>query len=403
MACSSVETASCRCHDQRGIALLLVLWIITLLAVICAEFSATMRIEATVARNFRDSEQAYYSAEAGINRAILEIMRTSRSASSRTKASADKTNPDNLDAGDQSDIDYWRAGGSYEFALDNEMRCQVEIEDEGNKVDINAFLQEAKKNPEPLKQLLRKKIGLEGEAVDIVADSLIDWRDADNNITGTNGAEDDYYKGLDPPYVCRNGDIPVIEELRLVRGIDDQILFGKRGRQEQKIELSQEDLDDILSGTAAPEQNLDLDIPDEDDDEASIRYLGLIDIFSVPPADFGTGAKVNAKGDITLDINTATAAQLLLLNGMTPVTAAEIIQERRKRVFAGKEDRLPSFKNYFRWKDSITVSSRGIMGQQVLRITARGCAPDGLVCRSITCMVLFTRNVYFFLSWKERN
>ena len=396
-----MKTTFSLCHNERGIALLLVLWIIMLLAVICAEFSATMRTETIVARNFRESEQAYYAAEAGINRAIMEIMRTSHSGASHKTASVDSTNPDNPDAGDQSDIEYWKPGGSYEFTIDD-MGCKVEIEDEGNKVNINEFLTEAKKNPEPLKQLLRNKIGLEGEDVDIVADSLIDWHDADNNITGVNGAENDYYKGLDPPHQCRNGDIPVIEELLLVRGIDEQILFGKRGRPQQKIELSPDDLDDIVSGRAAlPEQ--DLDAPGEDDDQASKGRLGLMDIFSAPPADFSTGAKVNAKGDITLDINSATADQLLLLNGMTPETAADIVQERRRRPFAGKEDRLPSFKNFFRWKDSITVKTQGATVRGMLRINARGCEPDGLVCRRITCTVLFSSNMYVFLSWKERS
>jgi type II secretory pathway component PulK len=386
-------------HNERGIALLLVLWIVTLLALICAEFSASMRIETTVARNFRDSEQAYYAAEAGINRAIIELMRTARSASSRTAASADITNPENLDADEQADIEYWTAGGSYAIKID-EMACQVEIVDEGNKVDINEFLKDAKKNHELLKQVLRRKIGLEGEDVDIIADSLIDWRDADNNVTGVNGAEDDYYKGLDPPSLCRNGDIPVIEELLLVRGIDEQMLFGRRGRREQKIELSKEDLDDILSGRVVPEEE---DLPMPDDDEASQQYLGLLDIFSAPPSGFGTGAKVNAQGDITININTASADQLLLLNGMTPVTAADIVYERRKRLFKSKEDRLPSFNNYFRWKDSITVGSGGRSSREMLRINATGCAPDGLVCRRITCMVLFSSTRYFILSWRETN
>ena len=278
----------------------------------------------------------------------------------------------------------------------------MEIEDEGNKVNIKSLLQANKKNPELLKQLLRNKIGLEGEDVDIVADSLIDWYDADNNITGVNGAENDYYKGLNPPYSCRNGEIPVVEELLLVRGIDEQLLFGKRGRPQQKIELSQEDLDDIVSGRAAiPDENLDA--PDEDDDEAGRKRLGLMDIFSTPPSDVSTGAGVNTKGDITLDINSATADQLLLLNGMTPETAAEIVQERKLRRFAGKEDRLPSFKNFFRWKDFIVVKAQTSTSRGMLRINARGCAPDGLVCRRITCTVLFTSNTYLFLSWKERN
>ena len=389
-------------HNESGIALLLVLWIIMLLAVICAEFSATMRTETIVARNFKESEQAYYAAEAGINRAIIEIMRTSRSMAKSKAAVADTASTDNPDGGDQSDSEYWTAGGSYKFTVD-EMLCQVEIEDESNKVNLNEFLQESKRNPGPLKQLLRRKIGLEGEDADIVADSLIDWRDADNNKTGINGAENDYYKGLNPPYMCRNGIIPVVEELLLVRGIDEQLLFGKRGRPEQKIELTQEDLDGIMSGQAAVPEEIP-EASEEDDDQAGTQRLGLIDIFSAPPPESSAGgAKVNAKGDITLDINSATADQLLLLSGMTPETAGLIVQERRHRVFAGIQDRLPTFKNFFRWKDSITVKAQGSTASGMLRINARGCTPDGLVCKRITCTVLFSRNAYFFLSWKERS
>lgn len=390
--------------NSRGVALLLVLWIVTLLAVICAEFSVTMRTEGTVARNFRDSEQAYYAAEAGINRAVLELMRSARTGGGRTAAARDTLARD-ASEDEETEFDYWIPGGSYDFDIDD-MRCQVEIEDESNKVEINAFLQAAKNNPTPLKELLRQKLGLEGEEVDIVADSLIDWRDKDNNITGINGAEDDYYKGLDRPYLCRNGDIPVVEELLLVRGIDEELLFGRRGRPEQKIELSAEDLEDILSGKVADEplpDELSDKVPDEDDDEAGRQYLGLMDVFSAQPSGYGTGAKVNAKGDITLDINSATADQMLLLDGMTPATAAEIVRERKIRPFAAPADRLPSFRNYFRWKDSITVRRQSGMSRKTLRINARGCTPDGLVCRRITCTILFSRSDFYFLSWRERS
>lgn len=391
---------------DRGVALLLVLWIIVLLAVICAEFSVTMRTEGRVAGNFRDSEQAYYAAEAGINRAVLEMMRSARTGGRRA-AAADRSDADDaLEDEEDEEARYWTAGGTYEFDVGG-MTSRVEIEDESNKVSLNDFLKSAKANPTPLKELLRKKLGLEGEDADIVADSLIDWRDEDNNVTGTAGAEDDYYKGLDRPYLCRNDEIPVVEELQLVRGIDEELLYGRRGRPEQKIELTQQDLEDILSGRAAePEEPLPAEeIPsgfESDDDEYSRQYLGLIDIFSAQPAAFGTGAKVNATGDITIDINSATADQLLLLSGMTPETAAEIVREREIRPFAAKEDRLPTFENFYRWKDTITVGSPAAGRSKLLRINARGCTPDGLVCRRITCTVLFSRSVFLFLSWRER-
>ena len=67
-------------QNESGIALLLILWIITLLAVICAEFSWTMRTETRIAAHFKEGKQAYYAAEAGINRAIIELMRTRNQA-----------------------------------------------------------------------------------------------------------------------------------------------------------------------------------------------------------------------------------------------------------------------------------------------------------------------------------
>ncbi len=165
---------SIRTKNENGIALLLVLWIITLFAVICAEFSSTMRTETVIVRNYKDGEQAYYTAEAGINRAIIELERASKSIR-QNFFSEDEEEPEFV---------YWEPGGGpYVFNLDDFI-CEVKIEDENNRLGLNAFLKKAKTNPSLLKSLLNNKVGLEGEERDIVADSLIDWWDKDHNITG---------------------------------------------------------------------------------------------------------------------------------------------------------------------------------------------------------------------------
>ena len=182
--------------QESGVALLLVLWIITLLSIICAEFSWTMRTETVTARHFKEGEQAYYTAEAGINRAIVELMRAAESRRRKPKKTDEESD-------EELEPQYWEPGTSpYTFDLDGNT-CEVTIEDEGNKIGLNAFLRKAKKNPTRLKTLLQDKIGLEGEDRDIVADSMIDWWDKDNNITGINGAEDDYYESLDTVRVQR--------------------------------------------------------------------------------------------------------------------------------------------------------------------------------------------------------
>jgi type II secretory pathway component PulK len=57
------------------------------------------------------------------------------------------------------------------------------------------------------------------------ADSILDWRDADDDPR-PQGAESDYYLSLPSPYEAANGPFETIDELRLVRGIDKNMFEG---------------------------------------------------------------------------------------------------------------------------------------------------------------------------------
>jgi len=373
-------------RDERGIALLLVLWVITLLTVICAEFSWTMRTETVIARNYKEGEQAYYTAEAGINKAIVELMRNLNQP-----PPAPSTEEESEEIEEER---RWEPGlEPIRFSFD-ESACEVIIEDENNKLSINAFLREAKKNPTRLKALLEEKIGLEGEERDIVADSMIDWWDADHDITGINGAERDYYLSLDDPYECRDAELPVIEELLLVRGVTEQIYYGDAGNPAQATTITAAELEELVkTGGRVPEPE-----PEEERDERAEdqygekRNLGLINIFSTFSS--STSFKIN--------INTASLDQLLLLEGMDIGTARAIIRERQIRRFEEPTDRLPEFKNYEVWSKDIKKNMvRTGMDSQFYTITSRGFV--GSVTREITCTVLVSRNNFFILRWQEGN
>ncbi|MBU1565927.1 MAG: type II secretion system minor pseudopilin GspK [Proteobacteria bacterium] len=58
-----------------------------------------------------------------------------------------------------------------------------------------------------------------------LVDALVDWLDADD-LESDYGAENSYYRSLDPPYGCKNGPVEYIEELLLVKGITPELLFG---------------------------------------------------------------------------------------------------------------------------------------------------------------------------------
>jgi type II secretory pathway component PulK len=389
--------------SERGVALLLVLWVIVFLAFVCAEFSWTMRTEMAAAINFKEGTQAFYAAEAGINRSIIELLRVSAESPGGSRSEFSLDDLDELD--DIDDIDdmeelsdedmdglydeqqLWLAGGGpYRFEL-GDFYCEVSIIDESNKININEFLNQSTQDPTKLKNFLGEQIGLEGEELDIVADSLIDWWDKDNYVTGVFGTEDEYYESLDPPYRSRNADMQAIEECLLVRGVTEEIFYG-RGRQlEARVQLIPEELEQLLSGEQLSGFFAD---ENEDFDETEIipLRLGLVDVFSVTSN--ATSFKIN--------INTASFEQLMLLQGMQQQSAQEIIAERTDRLFYSPTDRLPQFANYEVWKDNIRVAQPHDLSNY--SVYARGFSRDGRVSRSIRCSLLVSSDQCIISDWR---
>ena len=60
-------------RHQSGIALILVLWIITLLSFIALSFIATMRSEINIVANTMNRARAEAAADAGIQRTLFEL------------------------------------------------------------------------------------------------------------------------------------------------------------------------------------------------------------------------------------------------------------------------------------------------------------------------------------------
>lgn len=57
-----------------------------------------------------------------------------------------------------------------------------------------------------------------------LADSLVDWEDADSSPYSAAGAEDDYYLSQMPPYRAANRHLSTYSELRLVKGYSGDVL-----------------------------------------------------------------------------------------------------------------------------------------------------------------------------------
>lgn len=82
--------------------------------------------------------------------------------------------------------------------------------------------------PEARWHLIFEELGFESTEAYTLTDSLLDWIDRDNEPR-LYGAERDHYQQIEPPYEPRNRSIPVLSELKLIRGFDAHF-FDERGQ-----------------------------------------------------------------------------------------------------------------------------------------------------------------------------
>jgi general secretion pathway protein K len=176
---------------ERGVALVLVMWVAVLLTVIAGSFIVERRTEAMVIGNSVSMARAEAIADAGVNRAVFELYRN-----------------------DNSPLTWKRDGTRYTMELDG-VPVRVEIRDESAKIDINTAV-------EPLLRGLLDSSGLPDDEAARLLDAILDWRDPDT-LRRPNGAEESEYKAAGLTYKPANGPFQAIEELQLVLGMRPEI------------------------------------------------------------------------------------------------------------------------------------------------------------------------------------
>ncbi len=202
-----------RSKAARGIALLMVIWVLAALEIILGEFVYVGRTSLNAARNQKAEAAAYYLARGAVEEALVEIGRNYLYL---------------LPAADGGVV-FVREGDS-ELADVTASRRMVSvpgvgkysylITDEESKINVNRL---------DRKQLVEffRAVGFSlGVERDTLIDSILDWRDADD-LHRLNGAEDDYYQSLTPPYRAKNADFSTPQELLLVRGMTRDLFDGR--------------------------------------------------------------------------------------------------------------------------------------------------------------------------------
>ena len=205
--------------DNRGMALLITIMVISLLTALTVQFARSMRNHYFSSASARDGAQLQMIAASGLN--IGAALLT---------ADGEKDGFDTL-------LDSW-AVIEPELFQDVFPRgmLRLTVQDLSGRLQVNGLVvpegeggkkNNANKNREILIQLLLSgtfEIEEEQKAREIV-DALVDWIDTDDRESDF-GAESAYYRSLEDPYDCANGPVPVIEDLLKVKGIDRALLFG---------------------------------------------------------------------------------------------------------------------------------------------------------------------------------
>ena len=191
--------------NQRGIALLTVLWILTVLMVIVFSFSYMARTETLSTLSFKEGMEKRFLAEAGIERGVYELFYRQKMQPSVIKGL--------VEGGE-----IWKIDGRLYSGQVGDGSYSVKIFDESGKININSA-------PEIVLRKLIEILGFEGIDVDTVVDSIMDWIDKDD-IVHLHGAESEYYQSLPNPYKAKNAPFDTLEELLLVKGVTRELLYG---------------------------------------------------------------------------------------------------------------------------------------------------------------------------------
>ena len=197
-------------RGEKGIALVMVMWMIVMLVVLASEMVAAVKGDTASVVNFKEDRETYYLALAGVQLAMSEILR-------------------------ESDFNYYAEGEGMVFAKLDEVGAEYNpavreeiplgggvvtytISDENGKVNLNSLAGDR----DGMIRLLQS-IFADGDVnVAEVVDSIADWVDADDLVRPA-GAESDYYNSLPDPYDAKNGPFDTVDELRKVKGISDEI------------------------------------------------------------------------------------------------------------------------------------------------------------------------------------
>ena len=220
---------------QRGLALIAVLWGLVLLSVIAMSVVTTTRTEALLARNLAQNAAAKALADAGLERAILDLRESELrgalgaaldtlmelgegaaavSGGREAEAAGAPAEPEDGAAlaippdgmREDGSVYSWRVQGG---------EVLISAQDEGGKIDLN-------RAPDSIIRGLFAAVGVAEDEAAALTDAIVDYRDT-NNARRLNGAEDSDYRAAGRQYGAKDRPFESTAELLQVLGMTTEV------------------------------------------------------------------------------------------------------------------------------------------------------------------------------------
>jgi len=282
-------------HRAGGTILIVTIWVVLVLAGLALVFARSMRVAAIVSANHVASLDAENVA-AGVSQYAMAKLVTSLEEEETSELM------------DSEPYEAMQIGKGYGWILrsnlEDDRQFDYGLTDESGKINLNSASEE----------MLLKLPGMTAE----LAASIIDWRDEDSEIT-PGGAEDEYYLLLSEPYNCKNSVFETVEEILLVKGASEELLYGE---------------DTNLNSILDDHEN-DGDLSEPSDNRNGRLDFGFYDYVTV----YSVETNVDSQGNKRININDADSRQDL------QSALQEVVKEDRALEIMNLVPTNPSFSN----------------------------------------------------------
>ncbi|HEX5397919.1 MAG TPA: helix-hairpin-helix domain-containing protein [Verrucomicrobiae bacterium] len=292
-------TSRCKASVLVGL-----LWCVALLSVVVFGVLHTTWMDLIMVKNYGDRIQAHYLALAGIEKAKALLY---QDALSRSRSDVNHDGALYNDSQDFQDVAFGRG----EFTVFRRGR-----QDEGGGILYGVSDEESRLNLNAA--ATNELLQLPG-MTPVVAAAIVDWRDADNDVS-PGGAEAPYYASLQPPRQPRNGPFETVRELLMVRGVTSSLLFGDDAHQNgflPSAAMARNDFSDAAFHSS----------------DVDSGWAGIVTVDS-------SINNVSASGQTRVNIQSADEAALTAVPGITPEIARAIVAYRGQHPYQSIADLL---------------------------------------------------------------